>query len=278
MKILVAGPFLGELGWEVQAFQPYVRGEFINGEYDKLIVYSNGGKETLYRDGEVRTFDRPQGIEAACNSTMYFPDQIKIHQKLLDEINPQLKDEFKGDEIYRITGLSMPRCDLMLDESKPDKLLPLPRTNEFIPYDVCFVIRDRQFAPERNWPKSKWEEVISEIVNKGYKVAVVGLVNTWQPTFHSAVADFTNKTTIDGLIDIFNITKLVVGGSSGPMHLASRCGIPHLVWGFPANETRYKETNFFDTPHKVYTWGWQPEVYDVVSSIKHYLDKGEFRG
>lgn len=290
-KILVAGPFLGELGWEVFSFEPIVYGEFLKGDYDKLIVYASPGRTLLYgKDAEIRDFDFPEGLEAACNSTMFIPEQVEIHKQLLKTIDEQLAKEFPEDNniIQRIHGLSLPRCDPMLDIGLPTKLEP----DEWFPLGlirekktICLCIRDREFSDFRNWGYENWTLLVSEL-EFGHNVVIIGNIRNereWYELSYELLVstlttyDMTNRTAVDDCISIFQQCDLVVGGSSGTMHLASRCGIPHLVWGYESNTKRYKETNYFDTPHKVYEWGWHPEVDQVADAIKHYLRTGAFQ-
>ena len=42
-------------------------------------------------------------------------------------------------------------------------------------------------------------------------------------------------------------TRVVIGQSSGPMHLASLCRVPHAVWGHHRLYQRYADTW---NPHK----------------------------
>ena len=291
MKILVAGPFLGELGWEVFSFQPIVRGEYLKGQYDKLIVYADQGRTLLYQDAdEIRDFTWPEGLDSACNSSMYLPEQVQIHKQLIDKIDNELANEFPDAEIGRIHGLSLPRCDPMLDIVAPDLLVSgkgfeLPRIFDD-KKTICLCIRDREFSDFRNWGYGNWGKLITDLKDV-YNILTVGLIRNPIDWVNQAIVpyasedtkgfcDKTNDTTIDDCIEIFHRCDLVVGGSSGTMHLASRCGRPHLVWGFKENTKRYVETNYNKVDHKVYELGWQPHPTQIAKYVRHYLDNGKF--
>ena len=47
-KTLIAGPWVGEFGWELFAWQAYVRA--ISRNYDKTIVISRENSKSLYED------------------------------------------------------------------------------------------------------------------------------------------------------------------------------------------------------------------------------------
>lgn len=84
---------------------------------------------------------------------------------------------------------------------------------------------------------------------------------------------------LEKLMDIIAGAKVVVGASSGVMHLAQMCGTPVVVWGDRRtywNETlekRYKETwNRLGT--KVIwidTEFWQPEPDEVINAVRSIL-------
>lgn len=73
--------------------------------------------------------------------------------------------------------------------------------------------------------------------------------------------------------------KLVIGASSGIMHLAAACGIDLIIWGDSRTyfsqtlERRYKETwNPFDVRVGWLTADdWQPEPIKVIKKIKEML-------
>jgi len=84
-------------------------------------------------------------------------------------------------------------------------------------------------------------------------------------------------------MDNMAATRLVVGPSSGPMHLASLCGTPHLVWtdqirysAIQVNNRKRYETlwNPFCTPCWVLdTQGWAPLPSFVLEEILYCLER-----
>lgn len=290
-KILLVGPFVGELGWECFTFQPIVRKKFDEG-FDKCIVYTCPGSSLLYPFAETREFDRPKGLESACNGTMSDETQIEKHRKLLEETLDAFAKELaaggKPAEVAFLTGLGLPRCDLMLGmgsyiKVESDGLRIGPAGEVQAEYEpdkktVVLCIRDRSLSDFRNWGYPNWKDLANELANLSYNVVAVGRVaDDEMLDLPDGVWDYTNATTIDDCIRLFHLADLMVGGSSGTMHLASRCGRPHLVWGLEDNTDRYRETNFHHAEHKVYEWGWSPEVKDVVEAVDHYLSIGEFK-
>jgi len=85
------------------------------------------------------------------------------------------------------------------------------------------------------------------------------------------------------LMDIIAASRLVIGVSSGVMHLAAACGTDLIVWGDRRTyfgetlETRYKATW---NPHNVQVgWinadDWQPDPQRIIEEIERMLTRHE---
>ena len=73
-----------------------------------------------------------------------------------------------------------------------------------------------------------------------------------------------------------NKSKLIIGPSSGPMHLASLSGLKHLVWSSEHNKSRYLNIcNPFKTEVIFYSKeGWNPNpnnIYNIISKELQYV-------
>jgi hypothetical protein len=81
------------------------------------------------------------------------------------------------------------------------------------------------------------------------------------------------------LMDIIAGAKVVVGCSSGVIHLAMACGTPVIVWGDNRTyfgetlEKRYKETwNPFKVDVKwINSNDWQPEPEEIVNACRSFM-------
>ena len=75
------------------------------------------------------------------------------------------------------------------------------------------------------------------------------------------------------LTDYMSSANLIIGPSSGPMHLASLCGLKHVSWGVESNVNRYK----YDwNPHKaeveyIISEKWNPSIEDVKQKMEILL-------
>ena len=133
---------------------------------------------------------------------------------------------------------------------------------------ALFHARAVKRFPFKNWPVEKWE-----ILAKEFRGAVsIGS----KDDLHIPGTQDARGLSLSELMDLIASSSIVIGQSSGVMHLASMCGTPHLVWGDNKTyfnehlEKRYKETwNPFNTP---VTWipcdNWNPEPEQILDSLK----------
>jgi ADP-heptose:LPS heptosyltransferase len=82
------------------------------------------------------------------------------------------------------------------------------------------------------------------------------------------------------ICDIMRNSECVFGPSSGPMHLASLCGAPHIVWSTSKNKTRYEENwNPLSTPVLFLDkHGWHPTAEYVVERFSQWFKKNKEKG
>lgn len=149
---------------------------------------------------------------------------------------------------------------------KKDQVIPHDQ-QEFIvygtettehPFDILFHARNAKHQ-EKNYPVEMWVELSRMFYEAGYKVASVG-----NNAHHiEGTYDLTGES-LDAIFDYMRSAKCIVGPSSGPMHLASLCNCPQVVWGDErvyvggnTLETRYKKTwNPLGVPVDYITTSW----------------------
>ncbi len=206
---LFVGPWVGEFGWELLNWQAFVRA--LSREYDSTVVCCRRGNEALYADFATDFVPHQIRGTAECNQAR----QIE---------NPR--------EVQRVLDL-VPRD---ADHLKPLGHQPLTR-QQFIPFgerqadletDVLFHPRGRNFGTDRNWNESKWEALISSLSRQGLRVGCIGLSRATVDVDGDIIDH--RDVPLDQTMNLIASTRLVIGPSSGPMHLASLCKTPHLVW------------------------------------------------
>lgn len=263
-KILLAGPWIGEFGWELCCWQGYIRR--LSKEYKKTIVVSKAGHEFLYKDfcDEFHTIDLPQ----KSNSDGWSCDGID-EKYLLSQISGIEYD-------YRLPakniGFSI-NLDGKLGVENPEFY-----KQDFIKFnsniiteyvDILIHPRNRNVGSYRNWSLIEWQLLVERLLLK-YSVGIIGNDEAFQI---EGAKDFRN-IPIEKTVALMNHSRLVVGQSSGPMHLASLCGTPHLVWSDEFNRDRYE--NFWN-PLKTPVYfcsemGWNPSVNFIYEKIINILN------
>ena len=106
---------------------------------------------------------------------------------------------------------------------------------------------------------------------KGYNIACIG---TEDASLHVDYTDDMRGVGLARLTDLMASSRLVVGTSSGPMHLAQLTGTPHLVISHKINRLRYlRDWAPFGTKCIfVDQWSWHPPVEEIERLIKGYFD------
>lgn len=144
-------------------------------------------------------------------------------------------------------------------------------------YDILIHARstDKCNTGHRNWDKVQWDE----FVNK-YLDMTIASIGTHDDALHIDNTDDMRGLPLDKLCDLLADSNVLVGPSSGPIHLGSLCGIPHVTWspverdGIMSNKERYeKEWNPHNTPVTFLDIGWNPSVKAVVEATRRYHGK-----
>lgn len=90
------------------------------------------------------------------------------------------------------------------------------------------------------WPIPSWAGLAEKLAASGYRIALIGgksevetnknLVNEIRLKAAGAnVVDLTGKTSLGDLMALFSRTSLVIGGDTGPLHLAASMNGPRIV-------------------------------------------------
>jgi len=283
MKILVIGPYIGEFGWEVFSWQPMARNQWMIEQPDRTIVFAGTGREKLYRFAdEVRQLDDMPKYDTECHGWHGMnPAMVEELKALINRAAQSVHNEVgDGNSIRMFSPLNIQLGNENLSGGQPDLLYNdwPSRLSQGQPdrKTVVLCIRDREMSNYRNWESINWYELAEQLVGK-YNVLATGILReSWQ--WPIDVVDLTNQTSVDDMIGIFtNGCDLAVGGSTGTVHLASRCAVPHLTWGDPKNVIRYATTNWFATPFRMNEdWGWEPDPDDVAAEVTSWLEAGKW--
>lgn len=252
MSKLLAGPWVGEFGWELFCWQGYVRKQAK--KFKHTTVICEPGHEALYED---------------------FATEIIIHDPQCSEKNMWDCDKYEPVTwgIEYDTYLD-PRQGLVHYSTNGD--LPKSFKNqEFVELGgrgvgYRYVIHARSTkklgTKYRNW--TRWERLVNLL--DGNVASIGSLTGSDHIKGTEDLRGLPLKDTIKTLSNSF----MMLGPSSGPMHLATLCGLPQVVWGDKRNVRRYKQDwNPFNVPVN-YITTWNPtvdKVYESLSNLENRL-------
>ncbi|NWG32759.1 MAG: hypothetical protein HXY29_14890 [Rhodocyclaceae bacterium] len=243
MRVLLTAPYVGEIGWELMAWQARVRLLFHRGGFDRLVVLGSAGKEAFYQDMPLDY--RP--VEPAGLPGVAYEDR-----RLLPDNQPMSRSELRAfvePAVRAAAGeLAQSGCQThILCPPYAGKPWPCDRRHQrFIRFQsphpdprgapwVVLVPRTRGFGAA-NWTAAQWEELAGSLDGVGVGISTLPC--------EAAAA-----------IEMLSACDLAVGQSTGGLHLASLCGCPHLVW---AAEPSRLWTPWSITNRQRYQTFWNP--------------------
>ena len=242
MAVAYMGPWTGEFGWELLTWQAFCRKRAK--EFDKSYVSSFPDVAALYED--FATFiphNHPgRGLDWRDLSRIEFtvPPDADVH--------------IKPHKQYRVPNQEFIEFGL-------------PAIQEF---DYILHARNIKKGSNKNYPEKQWQLLVEFLLSKG-KVAVVG---TQADLCLEGAADLRGFP-LKLLMRYIAGSKVVIGQSSGVMHLTTLCKTPAVVWGDAKTyygetlEKRYKDTwNPFKSPVEfLFDEHWQPSIESIISAV-----------
>ena len=263
-KILLAGPWVGEFGWELFCWQGFIRK--LSKEYDKTIIIGRPTNAILYEDfcDEYIKFDPESFKTDAWNC-----HEAKSAQHLVNSIEHThyVSGHFDIGMRYSKQGVTDTRGLFFNNQKfhkyKSDTIISDKFSSNG--YDVLFHCRNKTIGSERNWSYEQWAG-LKELLDNDISVACIGN----HESFHIPNTDDLRSIDLSELISIMGVSDLIVGPSSGPMHLASLSGMKHLVWSDEYNRVRYeKDWNPLKTKCIFYgDGGWNPDPEKIKELIE----------
>ncbi len=105
-----------------------------------------------------------------------------------------------------------------------------------------------QLLPLRKWPLSYYTDLVKKILNElDVTVVITGLKSEkadaeaiLRAVNNSRCVDFTGKTNLRELIDLFNISKILISNDSGPPNFASLTKLNIFVFFGPETPVLYR--------------------------------------
>lgn len=133
--------------------------------------------------------------------------------------------------------------------------------------DVLIHARGIRRGTDKNY--KRWDDI---------KIPEAGYIGTHEDLCLNHTRDLRDIPLQD-LMDVIAGAKVVIGGSSGVMHLAQMCGTPIICWADGRTyfgetlEKRYKETwnPLGSEVHWIPTPSWQPNPDDIFAELRSII-------
>jgi hypothetical protein len=269
-RTLIAGPWVGEFGWELFAWQGYVRA--LSRHFEKTVVICRPNSKAIYEDfadefvfSDKRTglsdsyymhnfefVDEIQNLVSAGNLTLNTNTSLCIPRRIGTPPHTHYLESFIFGDI----------------EVKPEYIVFGSKIET--EYDFIFHARNRELRKEDNWSPENWKRLLELL---GAKVACIGSKNE---AYHIPGTTDLRGTDSQTVFNLLRSCKAVFGPSSGPMHLSSLCTAKHVVWGLQSLSCYRYEKNW--NPHHtpvlfLEAFGWHPSPEYVHQSYMNWKDK-----
>lgn len=269
---IIAGPWLGEFGWEIMRWQGIFRALAERGRSITMIARS--GHESLYAD-YVTAFI-PAG-------ELGLPEFGATDGWRVDGREPRIPHQMRWTRFWNYEEMGPLTCmRLGVEVRGPQQSFIRYRGEPPAGLGFYVVIHARWTSKagssDRNWPLDHWTLLVSMMQALGLDVVAIG--NLQQSVCPPGAIDRRGLPLADTMGLVCH-AQLVIGPSSGPMHLASVCHTPHLVWADRAywgscngtNRVRYEQAwNPLHTPVQVIDdYDWQPPVDVVADAVRHMV-------
>lgn len=258
---LIAGPWVGEFGWELMSWQGYVRA--LAAGYKETFCFGPEGHQALYADFAAKYIPV---VNLPGVKDCWWVEGARAEAICLNKV------------VHRYGGCHRAPHGLVPIDFQSFIRFGDPSKAE-ARYDVLFHIR----GPAGKRKNHAWDirmagQVGEKLLEEGYRGAVIG---TKEDAGIIYGFDDLRGVELKKLMDMISASRVVVGPSSGPMHLASLCGAAHVVWTDKqyycaakcTNRMRYETVwNPLKTRVEVIDeFGWNPPVDEVMERIKKFL-------
>lgn len=237
MSRLIAGPWVGEFGWELFLWQVYVRS--LSKYFNETICIGRSSSRYLYRDFCTKYIDFNKRTGP---SNMWLMNNFNLDKFDISKVvSISSKDKiiipnrfFKGHpssvcykDHQKFFGKNIKPKYVRFGQNKASN-------------SIIFHARNRSaIRPEDNWSLDNWKKLADLFGDK--KIYSIGTKNS---SIHiPGTEDFRDKD-LNQVCNIVSSANLIIGPSSGPIHLASLCGTNQIVWSKKINNKIRYEKNW----------------------------------
>lgn len=271
-SILHAGPWVGEFGWELCSWNPFLR--HISQKYDRVIVEGPASSEYLY---EFADEYRPN------ESLSIFADEYKGRgESFSPEPGATIETPSPGKH-----GKPEKRSFGTSRHTRPFKTIPsrewryLPEKVEHVADVLCAfrppkVVKRKPSGKKRTltdkeYPQKRCEQLVNLLIKANVSVACIGGLDNYYVKGSIDLRGAPLKSQCNAMAG----AKVCVGPSSAPLHLASLCKTPHVVWYNRIDQvsSRARYTNYWNPFGTPFTYMKQnlPTSEEVMETLQEYL-------
>jgi hypothetical protein len=275
--ILVAGPYVGELGFEICEWIPHLK-SLADTYKCKVHVFTKNGNQALYPFAdEFQTFDFLNSHTE--KNWMLNPsvEEIKLYNELEMKARKYAKQLRKQGRCVIVEKCGYSRIETSFENKAAVMLEGSPELIEkwgkqFPKTNIILTCRSYRRGPSRNSNVDLINKLAAFVEARGWTPIVIGKTDEGISVPNVAGINLINQTSIADLIAIYKISSVVVGSSTGIMHLAAVCGTTHITWGSTRTDDtvikRYNSTwNLNNTPVRFLTKGWNAEYDDITDAL-----------
>jgi len=231
--MIIAGPFLGEFGWELMRWQGILRA---NSKLEKVVIQCTSGHGFLYEDFARHIDD---SFASSLDKNMWFP--IPSPKK-------------------SVISTVSPSKEICCNPDFPQEFIQYGSKRYGGNYDYEVVVHARscsrkgdEVTGDRNY--KRWDKLVERLDVD----ACIGSPD--ESEYVEGVEDDLRGIPLRVLADILANTKLLITPSSGVAHFASLCGCPHLVW---SDKRKWNVGGIKTTNYNRYHKYWNPLKTECV--------------
>lgn len=275
--------WLGEAGWFLCFAAPILR--HMAEEYDRVVVAADHKLEHLTDDFHDEFVPVTTDGGVSFFEGKFFDDHEWHDQKLFLEklpIAPPDADIVRPEDLwtrYAIAEMSLITKPPGKDKTNtpPPKLWRKYGQKGPKKADVLYALRPSKFYRgqeiHKNYPEEEAERVVRHMMSAGATVAAIGLKDN---QYVEGSWDWRGIELPD-LCDRIASSRVVVGPSSFPLHLAQQCGRPVVTWFSPnPKASRYRYAHWWNPLNVSHIFLGEdyhvhPTPTDVLIALSYYL-------
>jgi len=272
---MIAAPFLGEFGWLVAMWVPWLRWNrrelFPHGDFD---VLCDSGQEFLFEDFATTVTPVHLDVTKRDCQNAWVGGGLMRQPRYLDFVRTRFKGQPKRSII---SPTDMPvnwpagECPRLKRAAHHRYVVFDDSTSHQI---AMHVRHHRGKQEERNWARENAEDVVATLRQSGYDVIAIG-----HPDHSICPLGAIDHRTVDVRTTCEELAKclMVMGPSSGPLHLANYCDTAALWWSKNVKDVdRYgSHWNPFGLQNLRVKDSWDPSADDIVHAHQLWMHGGE---